>query len=279
VTVPAYDDAALLAAGRFVDAAGVRLFVRELGAGAPLLLVHGYGVSHLEYRRVLEALARERRVIAPDLPGHGESAAPARYPYSYAAMADTLAGMLDTLGLGRVALLGHSMGGGVALHLAARYPARVDRLILCDAACYPAPLPSEGRPALWPVLGPLLFRYAYRERDLRRYFVRRVYRDPGALDEALVAYYWSRVKRHRQATYAALRAVASAEGLAALPREVACPTLVLWGQHDRIFPLAHGERLAREIPGASFEVLGGCGHAPAEEQPERFVDAVSRFIA
>jgi pimeloyl-ACP methyl ester carboxylesterase len=187
--------------------------------------------------------------------------------------------MLSALGLSRVALAGHSMGGAVALRMAARRGARVDRLILCDGACYPPRLPLEGRLALLPGLGPLLFRYVYGARDLRRYFAKRVYEDPSALDEDLVAYYWRRVSEHRDATYAALRTVASADGLADLATAVACPTLVLWGERDRIFPLAHGERLAREIPGARLEVLAGCGHAPAEEQPQRFTDAVARFLA
>ena len=275
----AYDRAELVARGRMVRSGDLRLFVRDLGAGTPLLLVHGYGVSHLEFRRVLEPLAKGMRVIAPDLPGHGESDAPAEYPYSYAALADTLASMLDALGLPRVALAGHSMGGAVALHLAARHPARIDRLVLCDAACYPTRLPLLGRLALVPALGPFLFRTLYGERDLRRYFKRRVYRDAAALDESLVAYYWSRMGEHREASYAGLRTVASADGLAELLPMVKCPALVLWGEHDRIFPLAQGERLAREIAGARIEVFLGCGHAPAEERPEGFARAVSSFVS
>jgi pimeloyl-ACP methyl ester carboxylesterase len=272
-----YDRDALRGSGRFVAAGRVRLFVHELGEGAPLLLVHGYGVSHLEFRHVLGALAEGGRVLAPDLPGHGESEAPADYSYDYPAIADTVADLLDGLHLGRVAVLGHSMGGGVALQLAVRHAARVERLLLSDAACYPVRLPLEGRLPLLPVVGPLLFRHVYGLRDLRRYFRKRVYRDAAALDEELLAYYWDRVNERRDAAYAGLRMVAAADGLADLPARVRCPTLVLWGEHDRIFPVEHAERLAREIPGARLEILRDCGHAPQEERPDRFVSNVREF--
>lgn len=269
---------ALAASGRQVTAGGVRLFVREAGVGRPLVLIHGYGVSHLEYRRVFDALAAGAHVIAMDLPGHGESQAPADYAYTYDAFAETVAKMIEALGWQRVSVVGHSMGAGVALRLATGHPALVERLTLCDAACYPVRLPLAGRLALLPWVGRLIFRNFYGPRDLRRYFVKRVYYDPTALEEALVEYYWLRLTERRDAAYRALCTVAASGGLSDLPGKVACPTLVVWGEHDRIFPPDHGRRLAAEIRGATLDVFSTCGHSPPEEQPARFASAVLGFV-
>lgn len=258
---------------------GVRLGVRESGEGRPLLLIHGYGVSHLEYRHVIEPLSRRMRVVAPDLPGHGESDAPDGYPYTYAGLAQTIVGLLGVLRMEHVSVIGHSMGGGVALHLAAHHGHLVERLVLADAACYPTPLPWEGKLLMLPGVGPLLFRYLYGPKDLLRYFRKRVYHDATALDEAVIGYYWNRMSPRRPAAYQLLRTVAAAPGLSELPQSVRCPTLVIWGEEDRIFPASHGRRLAAEIRGAAMEVFPDCGHAPAEEQPDRFVETVERFLS
>jgi pimeloyl-ACP methyl ester carboxylesterase len=273
-----YDRAALVAAGRAVDAGALRLHVWESGQGPPLVLIHGFAVSHLEYRKAIEALATRARVIALDLPGHGESDAPAGHGYTYESFAETVAAAMTALGVPRAMVVGHSMCGGVALQLAAAHPDRVARLVLCDAACVPLALPLEGRIPLLPGIGRLLFRFLFGPRDLRRYFVRQVYADPAALDEELLEYYWRRLSERRESVHRALRTVAASGALAGLYGSVACPTLVLWGERDRIFPLEQGRALAGAIRGAQLEVLSGCGHSPPEEQPDRFVSAVLGFL-
>ncbi|HKA86555.1 MAG TPA: alpha/beta fold hydrolase, partial [Haliangiales bacterium] len=124
--------------GRFLSIGGNRVFYHRRGRGRPLVLVHGWMVSHWAWRHVIPSLAGDYDVVAIDLPGFGESdrPSPSEYRYDAPAFAETLIGVLDSLAIERATLVGHSMGGGVALYAAARRPERVERLVLIDALVY-----------------------------------------------------------------------------------------------------------------------------------------------
>ncbi len=245
------------------------MFVHRSGDGPPLVLIHGYLVSHWYFRQVIGDLARRFSVIALDLPGHGESDRPSpdRFGYDLPALADVVAGTLDALGVPRAHVWGHSMGGGVALTLAARHPEKVDRLLLEDAAVYPLPLPLQGKLVLLPLVGRAIFMKLYARRDLAA-VERSAYRDPSLFDEQAVDYYWERFNRAggRAALYALFEhTITALDASTGDPARVKAPTLVVWGDEDRVVPPAHGERLAREIQGARLEVVKACGHVPHEE--------------
>jgi pimeloyl-ACP methyl ester carboxylesterase len=239
-------------------------------------------VSHWVWRHVVPALAADHDVIAIDLPGFGESdrPAPGVYRYDATAFSETVIGVLDALAIERATLVGHSMGGGVALHTAARRPERVDRLVLVDALVYPFPVPVEGRAVLIPYLGEVLFR-RLTTRGLMRHFLRQhVYADPTRVAEDWVDYLWERVNRPGgfAAAAAALRACARSDAVERSVRAVRAPTLVVWGEADRLFPPAAARRLADDIPGAELRLLPRCGHAPAEERPDDLTEAWSAFL-
>jgi pimeloyl-ACP methyl ester carboxylesterase len=259
---------------------GVRVFVRSLGQGEPVVLVHGYLVSQRSFDAVLEPLSRRFQVFALDLPGHGESDRPSSYPYSIDAFADTVLRVLDSIGLSRVSLVGHSMGGAVALNVAANYPESVERVVAIDAAVFPFKLPVLGRVALLPVVGELLFKKLYSKRDLRAYLRDEVYLDRRLPTVEDLEFYWERFNRPggRDAAYRGLQTMASLEVLDGLPARVACPTLVVWGEGDRILQRGHGSRLAESLPRGRLVVIHGSGHAPQEEQPAEFLDAVVPFL-
>jgi len=246
-----------------------------------MLLVHGYLVNHRCWDAVIEPLSRGFTVIAPDLPGAGDSDCPSRFPYTRAAYARVMAGLLQSLGIERAAVLGHSMGGGIALALAAQYPARVERLVLADPLVYFIRLPIEGRLAMIPLVGELLFKKLYSPRDLRRYFRREVYLDPSLATEELIQRCWVPFERAggREAAYRALRSFARLESLADLPPRVDCPVQLIRGEHDRIVPLSDVDRLRGELRHASFTSIAGSGHAPMEERPAQFCEAVLPFLS
>jgi pimeloyl-ACP methyl ester carboxylesterase len=272
--------------GRFVSTSVGRVFVHRAGAPrpatTPLVLVHGFLLSHHSFRPVLGALAAAREVIALDLPGFGESdrPPPSGYGYDAPAFADTVAEVLEVLGVGRAALLGHSMGGGVALRLAARWPERVERLVLVSAAVYPLPMPVEAKILLAPTVGGFLWKNVASRADLRRIMRRDDVCDPSLITDEYVDYWYARFCRAgaREASYAALQHIARLSSHSHDPAGVRAPTLIVWGEEDRKIPLAHGKRLARAIAGARLEVLPACGHTPQLERPDELVRLVRQFL-
>lgn len=251
---------------------GLRLHYAEMGSGPPLLLVHGLAVSHEEWLPTLPLLARHFRCIAPDLPGHGKSEkrSPADYAYTREAFADTVADLLSALGIARAHVCGHSMGGGIALVLAADRSEMVDRLVVIDPLSLPSPLPIKGRIPLLPIFGPVFWRQLYKRRLFHDYFKDDVWSGHAGVDMAQVDRYYETFDTPdaREATYAALRStVVDVSSLGPKIARVRAPTLIVWGEEDRIFPVALGPRLSREIPGSRLHVIEKCGHAPNEEKP------------
>jgi pimeloyl-ACP methyl ester carboxylesterase len=266
---------------RDVTARGVRMRVVEAGSGPPVVLIHDILVSHLEFERVTELLAPRLRVLAPDLPGFGESEKPppARYAYGIESFAEAMVDMIAGLGLGRVSVVGHSLGGAVAITLAAEHPELVDRLVLVDALSQPFRLDFESRLATAPIVGRFLFKQIYGRRAFRRFFRENVF--TGGVDVPL-----DRIDRYydlfntpaaRESAHAVLRAIHDTRPVVARVTRITAPTLVVWGRRDRLSPPVFGQRLAREISGARFDVLD-TGHSPNDERPEDFAGSVLRFL-
>jgi pimeloyl-ACP methyl ester carboxylesterase len=252
----------------------------EAGSGPPLLLVHGYLSSHLTWEDVTPPLSSTFRVIAPDLPGFGESEkpSPSRYAYGFDAFADTLADVVAALGLSRVSVCGHGLGASVALTLAANHPAIVERLVLVAPLVYTSRLGSMARVASVPVVGAVAFKQLFGRTMFRRYFREHVY--------ATEDIPWPRVDAHfemfnvpaaREAAFATTLSILDTRAIVARVPRVTIPTLVAWGRADKSAPISDGRRLARELRGARFEVLES-GHAPQEECPQAFVRVTERFL-
>jgi pimeloyl-ACP methyl ester carboxylesterase len=267
--------------GRLVDVEGVRTFVHRSGSGSPILLIHGFLVSHWIWRGVVEQLARHGEVIAFDLPGHGEAdrPAPTDFDYTPAGLADHAARLCEVMGLPPAVVLGHSFGGAVALSLAARHPERVRALAAIDAIGLPFKMPLKGQLVLAPGIGELLFKKAYTRAMLHDHLTS-AFTDTSLVTEEYVDYYWDRFNRPggRAASYAMVRAIADTD-LAETVTSIRTPTSVIWGERDRIVPVALASKLAALIPGASLDVVPGCGHTPAEEQPEAFLPLCDALFA
>lgn len=268
---------------RDVTARGVRTRVLEAGEGngPPLVLLHDFMTSHLEFDDVIDDLAQRFHVIAPDLPGFGESEkpSPARYAYGIETFSEATADLVAAFGLGRASVIGHSMGGAVALTLAADHHELVQRLVLVDALCYPFPLSLKARLPLIPILGSILFKQLYGRGLFRAYFRDDVFSHGAELPlERIDAFYdLFNAPSARESAYAVLCAVLDTRAVVARVTRVRTPTLVVWGREDRIFPFTSGQRLVREVHGAQLEIMG-TGHSPHEERPEDFVALVTQFL-
>ena len=272
--------------GSFVPTPAGRVFVHRGGksGGAPLVLIHGWMMAHWYFRPLIDGLGAERELVAIDLPGFGESDRPPRTAFGYdaASLADVVDGVLGALGIARADVLGHSMGGGVAVALAARHPERVQRLIACAAAVYRLEVPTAvAKLALLPGIGRHLARYGLTRRSFARSCRAVSVRDGRCLDDEWIDYFWARLLRAggHEAAHASLTALASAADNNGDPGRVRAPTLLVWGDEDRLVPIAHGRRLVRAIAGARLEVVPASGHMPFIERPAEFLRVVRPFLA
>ncbi len=241
-------------------------------------MLHGMFANRYSWQPLAMASGGKFRFVAPDLPGFGDSEKPgtSRYPYGIGAFSEAVADLFGGLEIGRAHVIGHGVGGAVALHLAARRPELVARLVLIDTLCYPSPLHPKLRLAATPLLGGLLFKQLLGRGAFRAFYRDRI----GArVDGQLIdAYYESLdTPAGRGALLATLRATLDTRSVVADSRLVQAPTLVLWGRNDRMVPAGFGRRLAKEIPNAGFELVDA-SHAPHEEEPDEVWRIVSRFL-
>jgi len=262
---------------RFLETPAGEILVRCAGEGSARLLVHGLFTSGLTFDRYLERLPPGVAAAALDLPAAGSSRPAPGFEPGWLAFADAVIDVADALDLDRVDLVGHSMGGGICLAAAARHPSRVRRLVLVDAVTHPFRLPLKGRLPLAPLLGGALFRL-YGERMFIEYFARDVFHEREAMDLAKVRALYRFFDRRRAEALACMRATADPSPVAAMTGLVRCPTLVLWGEHDRLVPIDVGRRLVREIEGATLEIIRDSGHSPLEERPDEAAGAINGFL-
>jgi len=265
---------------RDVKASGVRLRVTELGSGHPLLLLHGALLDRSSWDHLLEPLGRHFRVIAPDLPGFGESEKPAesRFGYSVADFTHVVTDLFAGLRIGQAHVVGHALGGAIALNLASSTPELVSKLLLVDAQCYQTPPDPFRRIAGLPLLGGLLFKQLMGKTMFSAYFKEyMVAGHRGIASERLDHYYQAfNSPSARNSALLTLRNTADNRTVEVRLPRIAVPSLVLWGRHDAISPAGFGQRLAKEIPHAGFRLLDA-GHTPLEEDPEQLAADILGF--
>lgn len=249
------------------------------------LLVHGYGCTSYMWRHWVPGLARRGRVILVDLKGFGKAPKPDDGRYSPVHLAEAVVELIHELDLRRLTLFGQSLGGGVALLAAGALQeegvGRLERLVLLAPAAYRQRLP----PFVWlshrPRLASALLRLAGPRRVIR-WAMRAIVHDPASISRDQVDEYaraWSRPEG-RRAAFAVGRQILppDLDDRARRYAEIDVPTLLLWGDSDRVIPLWVGERLEREMPRARLVRIEACGHMMAEERPERSWEVVERFL-
>ncbi|MBC7987225.1 MAG: alpha/beta hydrolase [Sphingomonadaceae bacterium] len=265
---------------RFVEIdGGARIRVREEGPrDAPaIVLLHGFTMSLESWDGWAARLAGDYRVIRYDLLGHGMTGRDPLRRYAPAERIEVLAALMDALGLERATLAGNSFGGLVAWRFAARYPERVDRLILVDAAAYsingvterPVAVPEAMRAYLLAV-----------PRVAVEASAQLIFAHPENLPEGRLAQIRAMMARpgNGQAMVEHLEEFVLPDPEPDLAR-VAAPTLILWGEQDRIIPLDQARQLAAAIPNARLITYPDVGHAPQEEIPDRSAADVRAFLA
>ena len=265
-------------APRYEDVSGLRVRYVRRGRGPTLVLLHGLASSIYTWAEVIPALAQDHDVVAVDLPGFGGSDVPD--DLSASVYPATLLALMDRLGIPRATLVGNSLGGAVAVMVAARHPERVRRLVLIDSAGFN--LDPSRRPLILRLLGfgpvaasldALPVRRRVVTAALRQVFYERACVTPEKVEEYLAPL-------ARPGATEAIRSLLNQPtsfGLPALVRDVGVPTLIIWGRNDRWVPVADADRFASAIPAARKVVLEECGHLPQEERPAEVVHLLEEF--
>ncbi len=257
------------------------------GEGPVLLLIHGMAGTCENWRDVIEPLARRHTVIAPDLPGHGLSAG-GPGDYSLGNLASGLRDLLLVLGHERATIVGHSLGGGIAMQFSYQFPEMVERLVLVSSGGLGLEVSPVLRAAALPGADLFIAATATTGQKLGGAIGRglaKVGIKPAA-DVAEVARGYGSLAEpdRRKAFLATLRSVVGTEGqrVSATDRfylAEAVPVLIVWGARDPIIPVGHGEDAHRALPGSKLEIFDGVGHLPQVEQPARFIAVLEDFIA
>lgn len=251
-----------------------------------ILLIHGMAGSSRTWRDVMPTLSQRHRVIAADLMGHGESAKPMG-DYSLGAHASGLRDLLTRLEIHRTTVVGHSLGGGVALQLAYQHPELCERLVLVGSG-------GLGRGVSWllrtcslpgselvlPLVAPGYVRDHGNtvnkwlgDHNIRHSRFAEMWRAYSSLAEP----------ENRRAFIRTLRSVVDFGGQTVSANDrlylaAAVPTLIIWGTRDIIIPVEHAYAAHAAIPGSRLEIFPGIGHFPQSEDPEHFIEVLTDFI-
>ena len=270
----------------YLDLHGERIAYRDAGAGETLLLIHGMAGSSATWRAVIPELAKRYRVVAPDLLGHGASAKP-RGDYSLGAFAAWLRDLLDELGIRRATVVGQSLGGGVAMQFTYQHRDYCERLVLISSGGLGPDLnwilrilSAPGAELVLPVVAPQPVLSLGNK--LGSWLASAGVKSPRA-GEMWSAYCSLSDRPTRQAFLRTLRSVVDYRGqavsaLGKIHVSYGLPTLLIWGEQDRIIPVAHGYAAHEAVPGSRLEVLAGVGHFPHVESPTAVVDILDDFI-
>ena len=273
---------------QFVRIHGHDVAYRSEGEGPVLVLVHGIAGSSGTWARVMPSLAERHTVIAPDLLGHGESAKP-RGDYSLGAYASGIRDLLAVLGHERATVVGHSLGGGIAMQLAYQFPERCERLVLVGSGGLGREvgtlLKVLSAPGMEFVLPLVLTRGLHdAAASVGRLVGRSGVRANSLLQEVWDSYTRLTDARAQRAFVHTIRAVIDPSGQRVSARDrlylaADVPTLIVWGARDRVIPVAHAAVAHELIPGSRLEILEDCGHFVPLERPERFVAMLEDFLA
>lgn len=250
---------------------GVSLFTPEVGGGPPLLLLHGLLVSGEMFAPLVPRLARTRRLLIPDLRGHGRSGQ-LPGPYSVPQLAHDLLGLLDAKEIAEVDVLGYSQGGAVAQQFALEHPERVRRLALVCTYAFNRLSPGERLEGLaMPVAVRLLG-----TKTVARLAERAALRQ--GLDHTLAEQLRALVAANRtQPMVAAVRAALAFDSRSRL-HELRCPVLIVAGERDTAVPPHHARLLAERIPGARLHLVQGAGHTLLWTHTARLADLLEAFL-
>jgi pimeloyl-ACP methyl ester carboxylesterase len=270
-----------------IELHGRRVVYRVMGSGPPVVLIHGMLNSSKHWQAVAQSLASDYTVIAPDLIGHGDSAAP-RGDYSLGAHAASIRDLLAALGIDRATIVGHSLGGGVAMQFFYQFPQRIERLVLISSGGLGHEVSPMLRTAALPgvsgLLAALIRPWVVSALWGTGHLMRKLKIRLGVYVQAIArALRPLETAEARQAFLQTLRAVIDVHGqrVSATDRLYlleAIPTMIVWGERDHTIPIEHGQDAHKAIPGSRFATLPRSAHFPHLDDPDALSVVLREFI-
>ncbi len=261
------------------------LYCEMYGSGDPILFIHGLGGSTYSWRYMIDPFKENYQVILIDLRGEGKSPKPKDKNYSIVEQSELIHQFIVEKNLRKLTLVGNSYGGGVSLLVSMRLvnerPLRLAKLVLIDSAGYPDHLPDFIKLMQNPILGELAVYLL--PPALQIYIVlHKSYYDPCKITKEQIRKYAKPIKE-RGGRHALLQLARQA-----IPSDICdyidkyptikVPTLILWGDDDRVLPELIGCRLDAAIPDSTMEIINQAGHIPQEEQPEQVICHIKQFL-
>ena len=273
-----------LAKLKYATVGDLEVHYAEAGEGPAVLLVHGLGSSLITWDRNMGPLAEAGyRVIAVDLPGHGDSDKPRDLSYDPGAAPTFLKSFLAAVGVERATVVGNSAGGLLVAMFALAHPEFVDKVVLVSSGGLGPEVSWFLRLLSVPVLGEVLYQPRLdRNNDIVK---RMFYNPPSFLDDLLPEI--QRVRNLPGSRYAAIQSIRSSINLLGLRKErnilhdlkqLTAPLMIIWGQEDIIIPASHADLVLQELPRSVVHILSECGHWPHMEKFDEFNAHLLRFL-
>ncbi|HED16660.1 MAG TPA: alpha/beta hydrolase [Gammaproteobacteria bacterium] len=263
----------------------IQIHYEESGEGDPVIFLHGFGETLFTWSKLVAELSKTNHVIAIDLMGFGESDKPADSSlYTIEYQAKLVVQFIKQKKLKNIALIGHSYGGGVtmlATVMLLKNEGVIRKLIMIGGIAYKMPIPTFIKLLLIPVLSKLALALIPKRRMVMRMLNVAYYRT-SKIEEGFISAYARPLNdaRARSALVFTARLIIpdNLDDFTSQYEDIMVPALLIWGDKDVVVPVTMGKRLSQDLPDARLEVFEDCGHVPQEEEPEKTLLLISKFL-
>ncbi len=271
---------------KFAEIGGMRIFYIEskpekLKAETQnILFIHGFFSRGKSFTKLMEGLSGDYIMYAPDLPGNGASDNFPDRELSFKKYAGFLISFCSYFGIKKTIIAGDSMGGGLSIVLAGLYPDLISKVILIDSITYQTKQPLSTKILLSPLFGPFIFKRLFNWDQFKTFFTRGVYQDDSKInmDELKENYVLFDTPSRREFSYRLAKMATDVGEVEAMIPLVNAPTLIIWGENDRLVPVENGRRLEEEMKNSRLEIIPGTGHASFDEKPETALVLIKGFL-